>query len=32
MVIKDVHNNSEFEYISTLIMVIFELKIDEYMD
>jgi hypothetical protein len=32
MVLKDIHNNCEFEYICNLMMLLFELKIDEYLD
>lgn len=32
MVMKDIHNNCEFEYICNLMLLLFDLKIDEYLD
>lgn len=32
MVIKDIHNNCEFEYICNIVLLLFELKIDEYLE
>ena len=32
MVTKDIHNNCEFEYILQLMMLIHELKIDEFLE
>ena len=32
MVAKDIHNNCEFEYIVSLMMLIHELEIDEFLE
>jgi len=32
LVVKDIHNNCEFEYICQIMMLIHELKIDEFLE
>lgn len=32
LVVKDIHNNCEFEYINSLMMLIHELKIDDFLE
>lgn len=32
LVLKDIHNNCEFEYICSLIMLLHELKIDDFLE